>query len=162
MDVEIVAGLCGDAKIRVFFATFDQKGWIDLLDRVVADGSAPGELERQLGSRGGFARLVAGRASMRSTSAYRRPSRRGITVCAAAGDDGSGDQMQDERAHVHFPASSPFVLAVGGTMLEGEEEVVWWNSPGRSRRQYPRGGSTGGGVRSSSHGRTGRTCTLRR
>ena len=53
--------------------------------------------------------------------------------------------MQDDRGHVHFPASSPFVLAVGGTMVEdGDREVVWWNHPGdRSER---RGGSTGGGV----------------
>ena len=75
-------------------------------------------------------------------------ARRGITVCAAAGDDGCGDQMQDERGHAHFPASSPHVLAVGGTMLEDEEEVVRWNCPGDQSdpQKYPRGGSTGGGV----------------
>ena len=33
MDVEIVASLCPNAKICVYYATFDQKGWIDLLDR---------------------------------------------------------------------------------------------------------------------------------
>jgi kumamolisin len=30
-------------------------------------------------------------------------------VCAASGDDGSGDQMEDGRAHINFPAISPFV-----------------------------------------------------
>jgi len=50
----------------------------------------------------------------------------GVTVCAAAGDDGTGDQEQDGNAHVNFPASSPFVLALGGTMLAGTppKEVV--------------------------------------
>jgi len=37
MDVEIVAGLCPAAEISVYFATFDQKGWVDLLDRVIKD-----------------------------------------------------------------------------------------------------------------------------
>ena len=60
MDVEIVAALCPDAKIRLFFANFDQKGWIDLLDRVVAEDPAAGELERELGTRGGLREMVLG------------------------------------------------------------------------------------------------------
>jgi kumamolisin len=72
----------------------------------------------------------------------------GITVCVAAGDDGSGDQENDSRAHVDFPSSSPFVLSVGGTMMTGTQdapnEQVWWESPGR--RTSSGGGATGGGV----------------
>jgi kumamolisin len=68
----------------------------------------------------------------------------GITVCAAAGDDGSADQENDGRAHVDFPASSPHVLAVGGTMLDGQTDVTWWQSPGE--RTSSGGGATGGGV----------------
>ncbi len=37
--------------------------------------------------------------------------------------------MRDNHAHVNFPASSPFVLSVGGTKLEGEREVTWWEAP---------------------------------
>ena len=36
------------------------------------------------------------------------------------------------------------LLAVGGTMLTGETDVVWWESPGE--RTSSGGGSTGGGV----------------
>jgi kumamolisin len=68
----------------------------------------------------------------------------GITVCAAAGDDGSADQETDGRAHVDFPGSSPHVLAVGGTMLNGATDVVWWQAPGE--RTNNGGGATGGGV----------------
>jgi kumamolisin len=67
----------------------------------------------------------------------------GITVCVSSGDDGSGDQVQDGLAHVNFPASSPHVLAVGGTMLEGDQEVTWWQPPGDRAHG---GGSTGGGI----------------
>jgi kumamolisin len=35
MDVQIVAGLCPAAEIIVYFATWDQKGWVDLLNEVV-------------------------------------------------------------------------------------------------------------------------------
>ena len=68
----------------------------------------------------------------------------GITACIAAGDDGAGDQETDGKAHVDFPASSPYVLAVGGTMLDGLTDVVWWESPGQ--RGQNGGGATGGGV----------------
>ncbi len=37
----------------------------------------------------------------------------GITVCVAAGDDGSSDAVTDGNAHVDFPSSSPYALAVG-------------------------------------------------
>ena len=143
MDVEIVAGLCASARICVFFAPFDQKGWIDLLDRVVATDPAPVTLCVSWGlaeDSPDWSPAAVDAINQRLQAA----SRRGITVSAAAGDDGSGDQMHDEHAHVHFPASSPYVLAVGGTMLDGAREVVWWSAPGD--RSQPRGGSTGGGV----------------
>jgi kumamolisin len=143
MDVEIVAGLCGDARLSVFFAPFDQKGWVDLLDRVVAADPPPVTLCVSWGlaeDSPDWSPAALDAINQRLQAA----SLRGITVCVAAGDDGSGDQMHDAHAHVHFPASSPFVLAVGGTMVDGEQEVVWWNAPGD--RSHPRGGSTGGGV----------------
>src|ERR1700751_4657531 len=69
----------------------------------------------------------------------------GITVCVAAGDNGSSDGVDDGQAHVDFPASSPNVLACGGTRLNASlteilSEVVW-NEPGD--------GSTGGGISDS-------------
>ena len=42
----------------------------------------------------------------------------GVTITVAAGDDGSSDGVDDGQAHVDFPASSPNVLACGGTTLE--------------------------------------------
>ena len=70
----------------------------------------------------------------------------GVTVCCAAGDDGSSDQRaparDDGALHADFPASSPFVLACGGTRLDaagGKRMESVWNQ-GRS------GGATGGGV----------------
>jgi len=143
MDVQIVAGLCPAADIVVYFATWDQKGWIDLLNDVVRGVPA-----------GAVAVSVSWGLS-EDSSDFSPAARRiidhrlqaaallGVTVCVSAGDDGAGDQLDDGRAHVNFPACSPHVLAVGGTQLEGDSEVVWWQTPGRRRDG---GGSTGGGV----------------
>jgi len=66
-----------------------------------------------------------------------------VTVLVAAGDDGSSDGVDDGNAHVDFPASSPHVLACGGTRLSASgatisSEVVW--NGGASD------GATGGGI----------------
>jgi kumamolisin len=145
MDVQIIAGLCPQAQISVYFSTFDQGGWVDLLDAVIKDrpvvlsvswGLAEDDPEwsqnavSAINDRLNAARLL------------------GITTCVSSGDDGSGDQINDGHAHVDFPSCSPFALSVGGTMLTGsgatQKEVTWWESPGR--RTNNGGGATGGGV----------------
>src|SRR5262249_31949652 len=67
----------------------------------------------------------------------------------ASGDDGSRDDDTEGGAHVDFPASSPFVLGVGGTKLVAAgatpaiaSEVVWNES-------LKREGAGGGGVSST-------------
>jgi len=67
----------------------------------------------------------------------------GVTVCVAAGDNGSADGDNDGNNHVDFPASDPFVLGCGGTSLQASNdqivnETVW--------NDLPNGGATGGGV----------------
>jgi kumamolisin len=73
----------------------------------------------------------------------------GVTICVAAGDNGSGDGATDGSAHCDFPASSPHALACGGTRLEGNPasqtvttEVVWNDA------EFGGGGNgaTGGGI----------------
>jgi subtilase family serine protease len=60
----------------------------------------------------------------------------GITVCCASGDNGSGDNIADGRAHADFPSSSPNALGCGGTSLNSNgtaitAEVAWNNGPGQ-------------------------------
>ncbi len=66
----------------------------------------------------------------------------GVTICAAAGDGGSSDGATDGANHVDFPASSPNILACGGTSLQSangtiSSETVW--------NDGSQGGATGGG-----------------
>ena len=146
MDVEIVAALCPAAKISVYYASFDQKGWVDLLEQIT--GAQPVALSVSYG-------LAEDSPDWTDTAlqaineALQATSMVGVTICVSSGDDGSGCDMPDSRAHVEFPGSSPFVLSVGGTMLNGtggaRAEVVWWQSPGR-RTGNGHSGATGGGV----------------
>jgi len=70
----------------------------------------------------------------------------GITVCVSSGRRRLVDGITDGHAHVDFPASSPFVLAVGGTLLRTgsrRSERAWKDGDGL---RTDGGGSTGGGV----------------
>ena len=144
MDVQIIAGLCPAADISVYFSTFDQAGWVDLLNAVIAAKPAV------LSVSWGLAEDDPSWSQNAITAVNDRLNAArllGITVCISSGDDGSGDQIDDGKGHVNFPASSPFVLSVGGTMLMGAgggiDEVVWFDPPGR---RAAGGGATGGGV----------------
>jgi len=142
LDVEIVAGLCPAADISVYYASWDQKGWIDLIERVTADQPAVLSISYGLAEDSPDWEPAALQAI---NTALQAAAMAGITVCVSTGDDGSGCGMPDSRAHVEFPASSPFVLAVGGTMVTGQQETGWWQAPGQ-RSGNKQGGATGGGV----------------
>jgi kumamolisin len=70
----------------------------------------------------------------------------GVTVCVAAGDNGYTDSANAKvkTANVDFPASSPHVLACGGTKLVGSGTTITsetvWNELASGE------GATGGGI----------------
>ena len=74
--------------------------------------------------------------------AFQTAAALGVTVCCASGDNGSGDGEADGKAHVDFPASSPYALGCGGTKLTIEGNAISseqvWNEGTNS--------ATGGGV----------------
>lgn len=145
MDVQIVAGLCPRANILVYFSTFDEGGWVDLLDKAIA--ARPVALSVSWGlaeDDPGWSKGAVAAINDRLNAARLL----GITTCVSSGDDGSGDQIDDGKAHIDFPSTSPHALGVGGTMLKKNgasvQEVTWWEPPGR--RTNNGGGATGGGV----------------
>lgn len=147
MDVQIVAGLCPAADILVYFAKDHQKGWVDLLNQAIKD--RPVALSISWGAAedsGDWSRAALDAINERLNLA----ALLGITVCCASGDDGSGDMQANKRAHVDFPSSSPYALAVGGTMIRhkaGKPVEQTWRV-GKGRRIRDVGGATGGGVSS--------------
>lgn len=149
MDIQIVAGLCPKSIIDVYFAPWGEVGWVDLIDEATSGSSRPVALSISYGlfeEASDWSQGVLNRINHRLQLA----AMRGVTVCVSTGDDGTGCNADDGRSHTEFPASSPFVLAVGGTQLNTgpggkPQEVTWWSTPGW-RKPKTDGGSTGGGV----------------
>jgi kumamolisin len=147
LDVEVVAGACPDAHIVVYFAEFTEQGWIDLLDFIMQDKkNNPNVLSISWGAAEDTD--VWTRAAMKQVNeSLKDAAMMGMTICVAGGDDGSSDAVLDGHAHADFPASSPYVLAVGGTTIPKKHgtgrDIVWFEGDGLREDS---GGSTGGAV----------------
>ncbi len=121
LDVDVAGALGGGAKIATYFSTFDEKGLVDCLAKVVSDSvNDPSVVsiswgwdENQAFNNAGV--IWSPAAIDHCNHSFLAAAHLGITFCVSTGDDGSEAQMQDGRAHVNFPATSPYVLAVGGT-----------------------------------------------
>jgi kumamolisin len=152
LDIDIVGALSGGAKIAVYFSTFDEKGLVDAVSAVINDSvNDPsvvsiswGWAENQPFNQGPI--TWSPDAMDHVNHSFLAMAQLGISVCVSTGDDGSEAQIEDGKAHVNFPASSPYVLAVGGTTMhvranhKGAQQItetVWNDGPGSG---------TGGGV----------------
>jgi kumamolisin len=141
LDVEIVGAVAPGARIAVYFAPNTSQGFQNaVLAAVHDDERRPAALSISWGA----AESDWTAQSLRALDdAFRAAAGLGITVCAASGDSGSSDGVEDGDAHVDFPASSPFALACGGTRLErstsGGRRERAWGGPAAD-------GATGGGV----------------
>jgi kumamolisin len=147
LDIEVVAGLCPQASIVVYFAAWTEAAMIGTLDAAMQDkDNNPGVLSISWGAPEGTD-IWSDQAMSQINETLKEAAYQGITVCVAAGDDGSSDGLDDGHAHADFPSSSPYVLSVGGTTIidltGAGADVVWKEGDGLRADQ---GGSTGGAV----------------
>jgi kumamolisin len=140
LDVEVAGALANGARIVAYFAPNTDQGFLDAITTVIHDtANHPSVISISWGS----AESEWTQQAMSSMdAAFADAAMLGITVCVAAGDGGSADGVTDGKAHVDFPASSPHVLACGGTTLKASGTVIAsetvWNDAGD--------GATGGGI----------------
>jgi kumamolisin len=144
LDIEVAAGIAPGATFVVYFAANTSKAFLAAIsDAVHNTQNNVSVISISWGSAEGAAGGWTTSNTNAFNEAFQAASVLGVTVCAAAGDDGSNDGVNDGKVHVDFPASSPYVLACGGTLLSTNSnggisnEVVWNESSG---------GATGGGV----------------
>jgi len=142
LDIEVAGAIAPGAAIAVYFAPNTDAGFLDAINQAVTDTvNKPSVLSI---SWGGPESTWTAQSLQSYNSALQSAAAMGVTVCVAAGDNGSSDGVNDGLDHVDFPASSPYSLACGGTTLELSDssissEVVWNDlSTGE--------GATGGGV----------------
>lgn len=141
LDIEVAGALAPGADLAVYFAPNSDAGFLDAVATATHASPTPVAISISWGQSEDQWTEQA-RAAM--DDAFLDAAMLGITVTVAAGDNGSADAVQDGGNHVDFPASSPHVLACGGTRLEADpatgtvsSETVWNDST------YS---ATGGGV----------------
>jgi len=142
LDIEVVGATAPGAKIVVYFAPNTDAGFLDAVTTAVHDKQNKPSVVSI--SWGGPESSWTQQAITAFDEAFQTAAALGVTICCAAGDDGSTDGAQDGLNHVDFPASSPHALACGGTKLSATgtsitSEVVWNELAANE-------GATGGGV----------------
>jgi kumamolisin len=144
LDIEVAGGVAPGANIAAYFAPNTDQGFLDGINAAIHDTARkPSVISISWGS---AESEWTPQAMNAFNAAFHDAALLGISVCVASGDNGSSDGEPDGGVHVDFPASSPWVLACGGTRLSGsngkiKSETVWNDGAD--------GGATGGGV--SSH-----------
>ncbi len=140
LDLEVIGAIVPGAEQLVYFAPTSDRGFVDAVTTALFDPRGPSVMSISWGQ-AEAEWTEQGRRAL--DQAFRTAAALGITVCAASGDNGWTDGLTGRVAHVDYPASSPHVLACGGTRLEevdgGIAERVWNDHDGNS---------TGGGVSS--------------
>jgi kumamolisin len=142
LDIEVAGAVAPGARIVVYFAPNTDQGFVDAIATAIHDSKyKPSVISISWGApetQWTAQSMAALDAACQSAAAL------GITITVAAGDNGSSDGVNDGKNHVDFPASSPHVLACGGTNLRGSGSTIAaeavWND------QSQGGGATGGGV----------------
>ena len=130
LDVQVAAGTAPAARVVVYFTEANEQGFVDGVTAAVHDKiNRPSVVIVTWGEPEAFWPAPARKAL---DAVLADAVRLGITVVAAAGDDLATERMNDGKAHVDYPASSPYVLGCGGTAVTLDatgsaivDEVVW-------------------------------------
>ncbi|MBL8959029.1 MAG: S53 family peptidase [Gemmatimonadetes bacterium] len=148
MDVEIAAAAAPGARIEVYCAENSPQGLYHAIRAAISgsDGTPPAVISL---SWGWPEEQLSGESASAINQAMELAWNAGVCVCCASGDSGSvglaDDDIASDAASVLFPASSPWVLACGGTEVEVHgatfRRETAWNAVGRGVQQ-----ATGGGV----------------
>jgi kumamolisin len=142
LDIEVAGAIAPGAQIAAYFAPNTDQGFIDAVNNAVNDATLKPSIISI--SWGGPENSWTAQSRDALNSACEDASTMGVTVLVAAGDNGSSDGSSDGSPTVDFPASSPYVVACGGTSLRlsgtsiSSEQV--WNETAENE------GATGGGV----------------
>lgn len=140
LDIEVAGAVAPAAKLAVYFSPNTDQGFLNAINAAIHDRSRKPSVISI--SWGGPEDQWTRQALDVFNQAFQDAALMGITVFCAAGDAGSSDGETDRRPHVDFPASSPWVVACGGTSLAaGAGQIARetsWNDGAQS--------ATGGGI----------------
>jgi hypothetical protein len=138
LDIETARAVCQSCHILLVEA--NAPSWSDLESAErAAESLGAGEISNSWGGR-----EVGIVPAQEAASAFNHP---GTVITAAAGDDGylSWAAPSSQRGYAEFPASSPHVVAVGGTLLAPLGKAGSWAGETVWNALSSRGAPAGGG-----------------
>ncbi len=133
LDIETIKGLSGTIKLTNFYtADYDLLGWAKQLGDL-ADGDLP--LVHSVSYGNDEAQQTSTAYMLAVNTELQKLGARGASILFASGDDGVyGRDGSSRRYHPGFPATSPYVVTVGGTDFTTKNvigsETAWWGSGG--------------------------------
>jgi len=148
LDMCVVGSVAPGASIFMYFTEFTTQGWVDAIHQAITDNNNISVISISYGNPENGPNSAWHTMGLKQVNtAFQAAAAKGITICVASGDDGSADEPDGTTARCDFPASSPFVLGVGGTKLTAtnsssptiQSEVVW-------NEMVKQEGAGGGGV----------------
>ena len=139
LDIQVAGGVAPGALIAVYFAPNTDAGFADAISQAAHDSTnKPSVISISWGSAESGWQT---QAITTMNSVLQEAAALGISVYVASGDNLATDSVSDGKAHVDFPASSPYAIGCGGTHItvggNGITQEVVWND-GTS--------GTGGGI----------------
>jgi kumamolisin len=146
LDIEVIGGVCPFAIMDVFFAPNTTSGFYNAISTAVmkTDPNNPSKpYYCCISISWGAAETYWSSSEKKSYDAlFALAVSNNIAVFAASGDNGSGDGAPGQN--VDFPASSPHVVACGGTNLQSPDgmtygsETAWSGSGGGYSKFFSR------------------------
>lgn len=141
LDIEIAGAIANASNIIVYFAPNSLMGFYNAISKAINDTLyKPSIISISWGS----AEVYWSLSTLNMyNNLFATAVAKGINIFCASGDHGSTDGVNNSKQNVDFPASSPNVVACGGTTLMSStggsitNEIVWNNGGGLN--------ATGGG-----------------
>lgn len=128
LDIQVAGGVAPGATLAVYFTPNTDAGFVDAISMAAHDTTnKPSVMSISWGSPESNY-TTQSLAAM--TSALQDAATLGLSVFVAAGDNLATDGVTDGKAHVDFPASSPWAIGCGGTFITVKSgkitaETVW-------------------------------------
>lgn len=135
LDIQVAGGAAPGATIAVYFAPNTDAGFVNAITTAVHDRTrSPSAISISWGS---AESNWTSQATQTMNSALQDAATVGVSVFVASGDSLATDGVADGKAHVDFPASSPWAIGCGGTSITVDngvisEETVWNDGDGGS------------------------------
>jgi kumamolisin len=139
LDIEVVGGMCPNSILNVYFAPNSFQSFYNAINKAIIDGN------KIISISWGLYESGWGNTNMTIyNNLFKNAVAAGVTICVASGDLGARDDGR--TLSVDFPASSPYVVACGGTTLNAPTnaytnattEIAWSGSGGGFSRFFTR------------------------